>query len=1508
MRFLHSMGVFLFVLAGGIAAAQTNIPQSITSVPAASLTPESTPSGYTATSQNYIRTWQPRQPFTSASDVTSTARQVSEVNRTTQYVDGLGRPLQTVSWQATPGTKDLVAPVVYDAFGREVSKYLPYADNNSSDGNFKLNPFADQHSFYTSAYPAEQPAFNGEQFFYSQTDYELSPLNRPLKTYAAGNSWVGSGRGVALQYLVNTDDNVRIWSIGFAGLVYGTDNATVNVPQSTGIYQAGQLIKTITVDEHGKQIREFKDKEGHVILKQVQADDAGTWLSTYYVYDDLGELRCVLPPNAVEALPASGTVQPSASSLNELCFRYEYDTRGRMIAKKVPGAAWVYMVYDQRDRLTYSQDGNLKAKAQWLYTLYDDLNRPVQTGIMSGFNGTAADLQGYLAIQKTASVSDIILNSWDGVTTDYIASNSITALEGFSVDGSAAGVVLEIADASGMGSGSGSGLLTGASLTPLTYTYYDNYQGVNKTFNTAYAAKPGTGGNNNAEATAAAASTATQGLSTRTRALAMEDLNNLPSGKWLETVTYYDDKGRVVQVQSDNYKGGVDIVSNRYDFTGKVVSSYLVHNNPAGGVAALGVQTDFLYDHTGRLLTVTKQVGDDVANKRLISTLSYDALGQVKEKTIGQKRDNQGNLTSTVMEDDKYSYNIRGWLKGINRNDNGGVGVNADNKWFGIDLGYDWGFGSNQYNGNIAGIRWASGSDSKERAYGYAYDGANRLLKADFTQFDGGWSTSAGIDFSMRMGDGINWRSAYDANGNIQAMWQKGLVGIASDIVDDLTYSYYGGNQGSNKLAAVSDSRAATQLGDFTDNNKTGNDYGYDVNGNLLADKNKNIGASVGTDVPAGAQDIVYNHLNLPWKLTVVGKGTITYIYDAVGNKLEKRVAEGSKTTTTDYLGGFIYENNQLQFFSQEEGRVRVLRDGSGVQTGYAYDYFLKDHLGNTRTVLTDEFNSQRYLATVEPQYRTTEQQLFNDQLAQTARNKSEIPGFDNDASNTTVTWLKNDGADGTPKIGPGILLKVMAGDQVSISAQAWYRNQEHQPANNTIANNLAAQLVNLFTGEVGAAGGHFNTANLGTGTSSLLNGPVQGFVSSEAADDSRPKAFLNWILLDEEQLKNRTDISGYRQVPVVGVNETYKVLQSGNLTMPVNGYIYIYESNVSSTGVAFDNLSITHTPGPLLEETHYYPFGLTMAGISSKAAGKLENRFKYNSGNELQSREFDDGSGLDLYDAVHRMYDPQLGRFVQIDRLGDISHDMSLYGFAANNPILHNDPLGLKEKAVNEDNPNDLGNLTVTTSNRRYQRMSWYGGSIRIDTHFKSNLETFTYRVRNGEDVFQKGDRYSYVQDVLNGRLPEWYQREEEAEQFERDAYLIYFSLFTLPGDVIAITGIANSGVRSLPALARLLREGKGIEEVAEVSNMGLVRTGINLTEHAAERLAQRGITKDMVEAAINKGAKFYDPKNKTINYILRNGFASGKDLLVGTNPLSGNITTVIRGSKLMNARFIPL
>ena len=95
-------------------------------------------------------------------------------------------------------------------------------------------------------------------------------------------------------------------------------------------------------------------------------------------------------------------------------------------------------------------------------------------------------------------------------------------------------------------------------------------------------------------------------------------------------------------------------------------------------------------------------------------------------------------------------------------------------------------------------------------------------------------------------------------------------------------------------------------------------------------------------DLNKGINSITYNFLNLPVKITSY-KGTIEYIYDASGNKMQKLVTQAGKSIATLYLGGFQYENNLLQFFPQAEGYVK----NNAGKFQYVYNY--TDHLGNIR-------------------------------------------------------------------------------------------------------------------------------------------------------------------------------------------------------------------------------------------------------------------------------------------------------------------------------------------------------------------------------------------------------------------------------------------------------------------------------------------------------------------------------------------------------------------------------
>jgi len=377
-KLVSNVVVVVLLSAFNMAHAQDNTPVK--------------PSNYSGP-VNYVRVWNVQVPITDATAIMN--RPLREVKMSTQYLDGLGRPVETVVREGSLGTGstpvDLVTAQTYDEFGREIRKYLPFASNGGGaiiDGSFKPDPFDQQAYFYSDLNTSSPIKGQGETFYYAKTEYEPSPLNRVDRTYEAGNSWVGgSGKGIKVKYWTNTDiDAVRIWNVQDVTNDFGT----YSTPSTGGVYAAGQLYKNVMQDENDKQIIQFKDKEGKLILKKAQltatADD-GTgkdytgWLSTYYIYDDLGQVRCVIQPKAVEEL-AKPTVNwtLTATILDELCFRYEYDGRQRMIMKKVPGAGAVYMVYDKRDRLTMVQNGNMR-NTKWLVTIYDDMNRPLKTGL-----------------------------------------------------------------------------------------------------------------------------------------------------------------------------------------------------------------------------------------------------------------------------------------------------------------------------------------------------------------------------------------------------------------------------------------------------------------------------------------------------------------------------------------------------------------------------------------------------------------------------------------------------------------------------------------------------------------------------------------------------------------------------------------------------------------------------------------------------------------------------------------------------------------------------------------------------------------------------------------------------------------------------------------------------------------------------------------------------------------------------------------------------------------------
>ena len=338
-----------------------------------------------------------------------------------------------------------------------------------------------------------------------------------------------------------------------------------------------------------------------------------------------------------------------------------------------------------------------------------------------------------------------------------------------------------------------------------------------------------------------------------------------------------------------------------YDIKGRVIKT--IENNLVGGYNTR--ETTYTFSDQPATVTLTHTANGKLTQTE-VYTYTYDHSDRISSIThklnsnaavtlASYTYDNKGRMATKKLHGSStnqltYAYNIRSWLTGISSSK------------FTQNLTYD--NGSAGFNGNITAMNWTA-NGSSNHSYAFTYDGVNRMLNA--MHGTGAYTEKV---------------TGYDKNGNI-----TGLQRYNSSLVDNLTYTYNG-----NQLTKVED--ATGNSTGFTNGASTTNEYTYDNNGNLTKDLNK------------GITNISYNSLSLPQVVTFSNGNTITYLYTADGRKLRTVHVTNGTATTTDYCGNVIYENSTQKLLLTEEGYIDLAN-------GNAYYYYLKDHQGNNRVVLS---------------------------------------------------------------------------------------------------------------------------------------------------------------------------------------------------------------------------------------------------------------------------------------------------------------------------------------------------------------------------------------------------------------------------------------------------------------------------------------------------------------------------------------------------------------------------
>lgn len=1269
-RIIFIVGVLLCNIRVSVAQ---NIPNGAAFPLSPTVSPVTLPATYTppAGGYNFTRTFIPLTASIPGSPVFTFAPAPGDFfsytcKVQTTYTNGWGGEIQTISRGFPPYTPDLLKPKD-GRLSLANTDFLPYALTACS--HFQPTSFADQLSYYNVKYPDEV----GFSYTQSVTSYPVSfPSVIPTeKSCAAGSSFVGNNNGNTITTTIND---------GTEGIIMYPVLGTTPIA-----YPAGQLTIKTTLTPNGSQTKEYFDKDNREVCKKVWGNcmiSGSDWMTTYYIYDDENKLVQIYTPSATRLLAADPT-----SIVTNLSYSYSYNAYGSQTNTTTPGQSGSeYVVYDLKNRPVLYQSPLLASMGKFKFNIYDSRDRVIISGYFTDVNDYSF-WQNKLYYPPSIFMSGTLIDLWiNGFTGAY--PTSITACEIEQVNYYDTYPFTRTFDATS---------------TCLTSEYVDDHP---------------------------APYMLTQGLLTTSLSRVRDGGTGPSSDKWVCSVNFYDYKARLIQTQTINpwfaqpyatCMAGApyatwDTHTFQYSFTGQVVSDFIrYHDLPTSDKPVTTITAHHEYDmQNGGRLKWTRHFIDCMAFID-IAKYTYDDLGRVITKSQGG------------VEVQNYDYNIRGQLTGINRSYVYSP-CSVPNVTFGCILDYDFGFTEPRVDGKISGMIWR-GADhtSPMRAYGYEYEPAGRLINAEFRQYcDPGLNTIScpppsvlTQTWNKNHTDFTVSNIKYDYNGNLLEMFQQGTTATGPVAMDQLFYGY---TPNTDQLANVTDYIATDfHLGDFVDVTGEGNDYTYDADGNLTHDRNKHI------------TTITNNEMDQPLAVTFDDGSTITNTYTADGTLITKTIAPASAAATTyHYWGPFVYSSAStagpfsLQYLLHDEGRARY-----NASTGYfTYDYFVKDHLGNVRTVVTgnqtneivgttfaygdvhsggdstgvdstggssggafdstafgmgvpgaiDTNTTQDYLATHEIAMGGIESAVFTNIDSVRDYKPASIDSAD-------MMAARLDAGDPSHTIGTAIMLKVMAGDQFDFSAQSYWDASDSGTSTISSSTLLSSIISTLTCAQNGVAIGDNTATQLVSDAFTPDNFALYQAMIDSTTNPDVPQTYIYYMMFDE-YMNLIPDQSGAVQIGATP-GGWMPISSGGPHTVGSSGYLAVFVGTASVGTTWVDVIHVGLSSGPLIQEQHYYPFGLTINEGESSSA--VRNKFKY------QGKELYDDIKLNLYDFTARQYDPQIGRFWGID---PASQFPSGYTGMGNDPSNMIDPTGCAANTTN----NYVGDPNILA---RYARAS---------------------------------------------------------------------------------------------------------------------------------------------------------------------------------------------------------